>query len=51
MSGDYALDDSLTPIGLLRRPGRWPAGPRYSLSNSFAFGGSNVAVCLGREQP
>lgn len=51
MSGDYPLDDSLTPIGLLRRPGRWPTGPRYSLSNSFAFGGSNVAVCLGREQP
>jgi 3-oxoacyl-[acyl-carrier-protein] synthase-1 len=40
-------DESLARIGLLEEPGRLPtAGPRYLLSNSFAFGGNNCSVLI-----
>jgi len=40
-------DDSLPRIGLLEEPGRLPTdGPRYCLSNSFAFGGNNCSVLI-----
>ncbi len=40
-------DDSLARIGLLDTPGRLPTdGPRYCLSNSFAFGGNNCSVLI-----
>lgn len=49
MTGDYPLDSSLTPLALALTTQPLASGRRYTLSNSFAFGGSNVAVCLGRE--
>ncbi len=40
-------DESLARIGLLEAPGRLPTdGPRYCLSNSFAFGGNNCSVLI-----
>ena len=42
-------DDSLPPIGLAEA-GRPPNGkPRYCMSNSFAFGGSNVSLIIGAD--
>ncbi|WP_213992855.1 beta-ketoacyl-[acyl-carrier-protein] synthase family protein [Sodalis sp. dw_96] len=40
------LDDTLPPFGLLTAPAR-PAHP-VMLSNSFAFGGNNACLILGR---
>lgn len=40
-------DTSLAPIGLLDQPFS-VAKLRYCLSNSFAFGGSNISLVLGR---
>ena len=40
-------DPALAPIALVQEQG----SVDIIMSNSFAFGGSNVAVCLGREQP
>lgn len=40
-------DESLARIGLLEEPGTLPShGPRYCLSNSFAFGGNNCSVLV-----
>ena len=45
---DGAVDPALAPLHLVR-PGETAAKPlRYALSNSFAFGGSNAALLLGR---
>lgn len=46
MRGD--VDPDLAPIGLLTRDATIGVGARYCLSNSFAFGGSNCAVVIGR---
>lgn len=47
MRGDYALDEKLLPLPLVWQTARVLSTPTI-LSNSFAFGGSNVAVCIGR---
>ncbi|ODC04471.1 beta-ketoacyl-[acyl-carrier-protein] synthase II [Terasakiispira papahanaumokuakeensis] len=47
MRGDYALDEMLQPLPLVWQTARVLSTPTI-LSNSFAFGGSNVAVCIGR---
>ena len=45
---DGETDTSIPPIQLVR-PGQKSAKPmQYILSQSFAFGGSNAAICLGR---
>ncbi|WP_434340469.1 beta-ketoacyl-[acyl-carrier-protein] synthase family protein [Motilimonas cestriensis] len=43
-STDY--DPDLPPIGLIRQAQTWQSG--IFMSNSFAFGGSNVSVIIGR---
>lgn len=47
MRGDYALDETLQPLPLVWQTAHVLSSPTV-LSNSFAFGGSNVAVCIGR---
>jgi 3-oxoacyl-[acyl-carrier-protein] synthase-1 len=42
------LDSTLSPIGLLQPVDAEYPRPRYCLSNSFAFGGSNVSLIVGR---
>ncbi|MFW5970235.1 MAG: hypothetical protein ACOCP9_06315, partial [Halofilum sp. (in: g-proteobacteria)] len=40
-------DESLARIGLLEEAASLPTeGPRYCLSNSFAFGGNNCSVLI-----
>ncbi len=53
-SGDYIphvfdgqLDPKLKPLNLIQAHNQL-GRPRYALSNSFAFGGSNAAVIIGR---
>jgi 3-oxoacyl-[acyl-carrier-protein] synthase-1 len=41
-------DESLTPIRLTSISDTGARRPRYCLSNSFAFGGSNVSLLIGR---
>jgi len=47
---DGAADPAIPPLALAAPGARLadPAGPAAMLSNSFAFGGSNVALVLGR---
>jgi 3-oxoacyl-[acyl-carrier-protein] synthase I len=46
---DGAADPAIPPLALVPPRTRRPVAPRSAmLSNSFAFGGSNVAVVLGR---
>ena len=46
---DGAADPAIPPLALVPARTRIPVAPRSAmLSNSFAFGGSNVAVVLGR---
>jgi len=42
-------DESLSPIRLTGTSDSGTQRPRYCLSNSFAFGGSNVSLLIGRE--
>ena len=44
--GDGKYDPELKSIGLIRRDQSWQSG--IFMSNSFAFGGSNVSVIIGR---
>jgi 3-oxoacyl-[acyl-carrier-protein] synthase-1 len=46
---DDAPDPDLPPLNLARAGSCASGPPRYALSTSFAFGGSNVALLLGRE--
>lgn len=46
---DGARDAALPPLRLVRPGERLAAPPRAALSNSFAFGGSNAALVLTRE--
>jgi len=46
--GEGEFDPALPEIGLLRRDVAIAGGARRFLSNSFAFGGSNCAVIIGR---
>lgn len=46
---DGARDPALPPIRLVQPGERQAAAPRAVLSNSFAFGGSNAALVLTRE--
>jgi 3-oxoacyl-[acyl-carrier-protein] synthase-1 len=49
---DGEVDPEIPPINLVPVGARLPdSGSVAMLSNSFAFGGSNVAVILGREWP
>ena len=42
----YAPDDTLPPCGVLHEPA--PLKKPVILSNSFAFGGNNASIVLGR---
>ena len=45
---DGAADPELAPLPFVK-PGNWPAKSlQYCLSNSFAFGGNNVSLLIGR---
>lgn len=44
---DGVRDPELPPVHLVQRGDRAGRRPRYALSNSFGFGGSNCAVVLG----
>ena len=44
---DGAVDAALPPIRLVRPDEAFARPPRYALSQSFAFGGSNAALVLG----
>ncbi len=46
--GDHQYDHSLEKINLLPTPTQWEKGT--FMSNSFAFGGSNVSVIIGRAE-
>jgi 3-oxoacyl-[acyl-carrier-protein] synthase-1 len=41
------LDETLAPIGLVTKPNQ-KLETGLALSNSFAFGGNNVSLCVGR---
>ncbi|MCL1915774.1 MAG: hypothetical protein FWG17_03565 [Desulfovibrionaceae bacterium] len=43
---DGAADEHLPPLRLVRKGDELPGGARHVLSNSFAFGGSNVSLLL-----
>ena len=45
---DGVVDPALPAVRLVGCEERLPAAPRFVLSNSFGFGGSNCAVVLGR---
>jgi 3-oxoacyl-[acyl-carrier-protein] synthase-1 len=45
---DGVADPAIPPIALVSRGMRLAAGRQAMLSNSFAFGGSNLALILGR---
>ncbi|MDR2365527.1 MAG: beta-ketoacyl-ACP synthase [Zoogloeaceae bacterium] len=45
---DEQPDPALAPLRLTTVGSRTPRPPRYALSTSFAFGGSNVVLILGR---
>ncbi len=44
---DGAADPQLPPIKLAAPDTRFNTAPRHAMSNSFAFGGSNVSLILG----
>ncbi|MDR0735378.1 MAG: beta-ketoacyl-ACP synthase [Zoogloeaceae bacterium] len=46
---DRRPDPDLPPLNLTSVGSRAPGSPRYALSTSFAFGGSNTALILKRE--
>lgn len=46
---DGVIDPALPAVRLVRSGERLSAAPRFVLSNSFGFGGSNCAVVLGRK--
>ncbi|MDR2625631.1 MAG: beta-ketoacyl-ACP synthase [Zoogloeaceae bacterium] len=46
---DHQPDPALPPLHLTSLGSRAPRPPRYALSTSFAFGGSNAALILERE--
>ncbi|MFC4160469.1 beta-ketoacyl-ACP synthase [Chitinimonas lacunae] len=46
---DGAADPAVAPLGLVAPGARLGRPLDYALSNSFAFGGSNAALVLGRE--
>ncbi len=46
---DGVIDPALPPVRLVECGARLPTAPRFVLSNSFGFGGSNCAVVLGRK--
>ncbi|MGF6773322.1 3-oxoacyl-[acyl-carrier-protein] synthase-1 [Paraburkholderia sp. GAS199] len=45
---DGDADPALPKLDLVESERILPAGPQYVMSNSFAFGGSNVSLILGR---
>ncbi|MGD8325700.1 MAG: beta-ketoacyl-ACP synthase [Sphingomonadales bacterium] len=46
---DGCADLDMPPIGLLQSEGKFKsAGPLWCMSNSYAFGGSNASVIIGR---
>ncbi|VUD68866.1 3-oxoacyl-[acyl-carrier-protein] synthase 2 [Thalassocella blandensis] len=45
--GDGDLDSELSPISLVNQGERSASPLHYALSNSFAFGGNNIALVLG----
>ncbi len=45
---DGVVDPALPTVRLVESGERLPEAPRFVLSNSFGFGGSNCAVVLGR---
>jgi 3-oxoacyl-[acyl-carrier-protein] synthase-1 len=48
-AGEGTIDPALAPIALVSQGDRLPPAPRRAmLSNSFAFGGSNCSLILGR---
>ncbi len=47
---DGAADPKLPPLNFVKAGQAESAGPRICMSNSFAFGGNNVAVVLGYGQ-
>ncbi|MDR1350007.1 MAG: beta-ketoacyl-ACP synthase [Zoogloeaceae bacterium] len=47
---DHQSDPTLPPLNLTAVGSHAPEPPRYALSASFAFGGSNTALILGRSR-
>ncbi len=45
---DGAVDEKLPPLALVKPQTRLSAPPNHVLSNSFAFGGNNIAVILSK---
>ncbi len=45
---DGAIDPELSPIKLVKSEVQLEASLNYALSNSFAFGGNNISLLLGR---
>ncbi|OMH31680.1 beta-ketoacyl-[acyl-carrier-protein] synthase family protein [Motiliproteus sp. MSK22-1] len=47
---DGVKDPELPPLNLITPKTKLTAPPQYALSNSFAFGGNNISLLLGRIQ-
>ena len=49
LHADFIADPELPPLQTTTALHRLPAGAAHIMSNSFAFGGSNIALILGRD--
>ena len=48
LHGQYAFDAECQPLAFTQQGASWPnCMPRRAMSNSFAFGGSNISLILG----